>query len=59
MVRVSVLFILILFAIDVWKNDGKNCLDILKQVWAVFAPVITLAMGYLFGKREREGVSKE
>lgn len=59
MVRVSVLCIVILFAVDIWKNNGVNCLDILKQVWGVFAPIITLSMGYLFGKRERNENLKE
>lgn len=59
MVRVSVFFIVVLFAIDLWQNKGVNCMDILKQVWSVFAPVITLSMGYLFGKRERSESMKE
>ncbi|MOA15365.1 hypothetical protein D3C78_1355180 [compost metagenome] len=59
MVRISAFFITVLFAVDIWKNNGINCLDILKQVWGVFAPIITLSMGYLFGKRERSESSKE
>lgn len=54
LVRISLWLTLILFAVDIWYEKGKNCLEILKQVWSVFAPVITLALGYLFGKRERQ-----
>lgn len=53
LVRMSFLIILILFVVDICKNDGKNCVSLLKDVWSVFAPIITLAMGYLFGKKER------
>ncbi|WP_460418764.1 hypothetical protein [Pseudomonas sp. microsymbiont 2] len=54
MVRLSAVVIFILFAVDIYYNKGEKCLDILKETWGVFAPIVTLAMGYLFGKKERE-----
>ncbi|WP_409321348.1 hypothetical protein [Pseudomonas monteilii] len=59
MVRLSALVILILFAVDIYHNKGVGCLDILKETWGVFAPIVTLAMGYLFGKKERENSGVE
>ncbi|MFV3406360.1 hypothetical protein ACNFIC_20775 [Pseudomonas sp. NY15463] len=53
MVRWSAIFTLVLFGVDIYYNKGVNCLDLMKQCWGTFAPIITLAMGYLFGKRER------
>lgn len=53
LVRMSFVIIMILFAVDIYKNNGENCISLLKDVWSVFAPIITLAMGYLFGKKER------
>lgn len=53
MVRLSAVVIFILFAVDIYYNKGVGCLGILKETWSVFAPIITLAMGYLFGKKER------
>lgn len=43
---------IVLFSIDIYNNRGKNCLEILKQTWSIFAPVITLTLGYLFGKAQ-------
>ena len=54
MVRLSAFVIFTLFAVDIYYSKGENCLDILKETWGVFAPIVTLAMGYLFGKKERE-----
>lgn len=53
MVRLSALVIVVLFVVDIYFNKGVNCLSILKETWSVFAPIITLSMGYLFGKKER------
>ncbi|HCR3980646.1 TPA: hypothetical protein OOF39_000046 [Kluyvera ascorbata] len=38
-------------------KDDPNKVDIvgaLKDVWSIFTPILTLALGYAFGKRERE-----
>ncbi|WP_202906976.1 hypothetical protein [Pseudomonas coronafaciens] len=53
MVRLSALVVVVLFGVDIFYNKGTNCLSILKETWSVFAPIITLSMGYLFGKKER------
>jgi hypothetical protein len=36
-------------AIALWKGSA-SALNEIKDVWAVFTPLITLALGYLFGK---------
>lgn len=55
LVRISFFVIVVLFAVDIYKHDGANCISLLKDTWSVFAPIITLAMGYLFGKKEKAG----
>jgi len=40
------IFLLILGA---WHNEFKF-IDEIKSVWSIFAPLITLALGYAFGK---------
>jgi hypothetical protein len=35
--------------IAVWRGTASPFSDI-KDVWAIFAPLITLSLGYLFGK---------
>lgn len=32
--------------------EGKEFIGSLKDLWAIFTPIITLALGYAFGKRE-------
>ncbi|END5392288.1 TPA: hypothetical protein I7765_20740 [Vibrio vulnificus] len=32
--------------------SGESLLDSLVQIWSVFVPIITLALGYAFGKGE-------
>jgi hypothetical protein len=32
--------------------EGKEFISSLKDLWAIFTPIITLALGYAFGKRE-------
>lgn len=43
-----------LLVIDVVNNDGKSALTIVKDSWAIFTPIITLSLGYMFGKKEDE-----
>jgi len=38
--------------VDIFNNNGVNILDNVKESWAVFTPVITLSLGYMFGKAE-------
>lgn len=32
--------------------EGKEFINSLKDLWSIFTPIITLALGYAFGKRE-------
>lgn len=59
MVRWSAFFTVMLCGVDVYYKQGVNCLDLIKQCWGIFAPIITLAMGYLFGRREKVGKNDE
>lgn len=39
-----------------FDKDDPNKIDIvaaLKDVWSIFTPILTLALGYAFGKRDR------
>jgi len=45
---------LILIINDIIRNDGKNAIDITKSIFDIFIPIITLALGYLFGKKKSE-----
>lgn len=38
------------FAQGIWLCEPKNLLDTIKDIWGIFMPVITLALGYAFGK---------
>ncbi|HEI8703817.1 TPA: hypothetical protein SLG25_000342 [Citrobacter freundii] len=42
--------------VDILNNKGFNILNNVKESWAIFTPVITLSLGYMFGKTE---VSKQ
>ncbi len=33
-------------------SSGEDLMDSLIQIWSVFVPIITLALGYAFGKGE-------
>lgn len=46
---------LMLIANDIFRNEGKGAIDILKSTFDIFIPIITLALGYLFGKKQGEG----
>jgi len=43
-----------LLVIDVVNNGGNSALAIVKDSWAIFTPIITLSLGYMFGKKEDE-----
>lgn len=43
-----------LLIIDIMLTGGKNCLTTVKDSWATFTPIITLSLGYMFGKKENE-----
>lgn len=40
------------------EPDSKSLVDTLSNVWSIFIPLITLAIGYAFGKNERSVDSK-
>ena len=43
-----------LIVIDVLKTGGVHALETVKDSWAIFTPIITLSLGYMFGKRDDE-----
>jgi len=45
----GVLFSVIVFAYIAYKGEGSP-VDSVKSVWSIFIPVITLSLGYIFGK---------
>ncbi|TWS02812.1 hypothetical protein [Pseudomonas mandelii] len=52
-VRLASGVLFFLFGVDLYYHQGENCMNILKEAWNVFVPIITLAMGYLFGKQNK------
>lgn len=36
--------------VDIFDSGGKNILNNIKESWVVFSPIITLSLGYMFGK---------
>ncbi|WP_460156246.1 hypothetical protein [Pseudomonas sp. S2_H10] len=46
-ITTAALFIKSCFSVDV---DGLAGMEVVKGVWSVFLPIITLALGYAFGK---------
>lgn len=52
--------IAVLVIVDIFNNKGVNILENIKESWAIFTPIITLSLGYMFGKVEAShAVSKE
>ncbi|KWV98921.1 hypothetical protein [Escherichia fergusonii] len=49
----AIIFILCVY--DLWNNNGQGCVDIIKETWSTFSPLLTLSLGYMFGKREDVG----
>lgn len=39
---------------DIFRYGGVNCIDIIKDTWATYSPILTLSLGYMFGKREKK-----
>ncbi|MFW7624014.1 hypothetical protein [Klebsiella quasipneumoniae] len=48
-----------LLVIDVLRNGGESALNIVKDSWAVFTPIITLSLGYMFGKKEDDSIKRQ
>lgn len=52
--------IAVLVIVDIFNNKGVNILENIKESWAIFTPIITLSLGYMFGKVDAShAVSKE
>jgi hypothetical protein len=51
--RLATAVLLFFFGVDLYYHQGQNLMNILKEAWNVFVPIITLAMGYLFGKQNK------
>ena len=39
-----------IFIIFAWSNENEAPSENIKMIWSIFIPVITLALGYIFGK---------
>ncbi|EPT5086550.1 hypothetical protein ACVUCS_003451 [Salmonella enterica subsp. enterica] len=42
------------FSFDNGEPEKIDIISDLKDVWSIFTPMVTLALGYAFGKREKE-----
>lgn len=47
--------IIILLINDVYRFSGVNCLKIIHDTWATYSPILTLSLGYMFGRKEKKG----
>ncbi|MET4895528.1 hypothetical protein [Morganella morganii] len=45
---------LLLIANDLYRNEGENAIDILKSIFEIFIPIVTLSLGYIFGKKQNK-----
>mgnify|MGYP000954407827 CR=1 FL=1 len=48
----GVIFSLMLFVYAI-TNNKENPLELIKGTWAIFVPIITLSLGYIFGKSNK------
>lgn len=53
-IRWSWVSIFLLVLVDIYQTGGDKSLDIIVKVSSIFIPIITLALGYLFGKKESD-----
>ncbi|MCH9408891.1 hypothetical protein [Pantoea agglomerans] len=44
--------IAILIVNDICRYGGINCVDIAKETWSTYSPILTLSLGYMFGKKD-------
>lgn len=49
------IIILILLINDICRFSGVNCLNIIHDTWATYSPILTLSLGYMFGRKEKKG----
>jgi hypothetical protein len=48
--------VILFFIISLFSNEHSKLtfpIDYLKDIWAIFIPIITLALGYIFGKGDK------
>lgn len=38
-----------LLIIDLYRTKGSGSLRIVKEIWSIFTPILTLSLGYMFG----------
>ena len=48
-----------LIVIDILRTGGMHALETVKDSWAVFTPIITLSLGYMFGKNGDDNYKRE
>lgn len=60
------LIITVLHFVTLWiayylklENEYKDIKEYMVKIWSVFAPIITLALGYLYGKSETNKQEKQ
>ena len=53
-IRYSWIIIFLLVMVDVYNTGGEKAIDIIVKISSIFIPIITLALGYLFGKRDSD-----
>lgn len=49
---ICLLLVFFHFSFDLDSPDKFDIVSALKDVWSIFTPILTLALGYAFGKRE-------
>lgn len=52
--NIAGLTILILLVVGCYLTLVVNDSSFIKDMWTIFSPIITLALGYLFGDKKRE-----
>ena len=48
---IIMLFVYLYFSLDKNTPEKINIISDLKDIWSIFTPILTLALGYAFGKR--------
>lgn len=46
--------IVVIMGNDICRYGGVNCVSIIKEIWATYSPILTLSLGYMFGKRDKK-----
>lgn len=48
-----------LFVLVIYRYNISDLTNSIKDVWSVFTPIITLGLGYLFGKKNNTNVKEK